>query len=85
MWKNYSLRTFKYLQTRQDLIKNNLELTMAIKRNVPVREDYLSSALESKGSQIKQIEWGAYLTASQRSQDASKFQNRFIARVIAKG
>lgn len=58
---------------------------MAIKRNVPVREDYLSSALECKGSQIKQIEWGAYLTGSQKSQDASKFQNRFIAGVIAKG
>ena len=44
---------------------------MAIMRNIPVREDHLRSALESKGSQIKQTEWGTYLICLLYTSDAA--------------
>ena len=35
-------------------------ITMAIKRSIPIRKDYLRSSLESKDYQIKQTEWDTY-------------------------
>ena len=61
MSKNYGLRSYKYLQKWQNLTNNNLELQWPLWGTFQLDKIiYLRSALESKGSQIKQIEWNIY-------------------------
>lgn len=53
-------------------------------RNAPIREDQWRSALKSKGLQIKQSVM-PILTGMRSFQKASKFQNSFNEKFVAKG
>lgn len=51
---------------------------MATKRSIPIRQSiHLRSTLESKGSQIKQIEWDTYFNC--KAKDFQRFQDSKIA------
>lgn len=52
----YSPRSCRYLQRRQNLAGDSLELAMAIVRNFPVKQNHLKTALKSKSFQIEQTE-----------------------------
>lgn len=60
-----------------------LRITMSVIGNIAIREDYLRSTPESKGSRIKQTEWDCYFNwYADTSESLQRFQNNFIKRFI---
>ena len=64
----YHLSIWEALPKAVDIYKNvkisqrQPRQTMAMKRSIPIRKDYLRSLLESKDYQIKQTKWDTYFT-----------------------
>lgn len=56
------------------ILLRQLEFTVAIIRSIPIRQIiHLISALENKGSQIKQIEWDTYF--NWKAEDSERLQD----------